>query len=210
MDVEILKRLGLMGAVKGRVSLSSTKLGSTIGMSPQTAARRLVHLEKQGYIMRTITAEGQDIRLTDRGVSRLKAEFLDYRTIFEGEQGLRIEGRVTTGLGEGQYYISLEGYRSQFREKLGFDPYPGTLNLKIREPFVQRDASAVEIAGFKDATRTYGGCRCYPVAIGGVKAAIIRPDRSSYPLDLVEIIAPVNLRQTLGMSDGDAVEVTLE
>jgi len=87
MEVEILKRLALMGAVKGQVSLSSTRLGSSIGMSPQTAARRLVHLEKQGYIKRTVTPEGQDIRLTDRGVSRLKAEFLDYRKIFEGGQG---------------------------------------------------------------------------------------------------------------------------
>jgi len=55
MEVEILKRLALMGAVKGQVSLSSTRLGSSIGMSPQTAARRLVHLEKQGYIKRTVT-----------------------------------------------------------------------------------------------------------------------------------------------------------
>jgi riboflavin kinase len=43
-----------------------------------------------------------------------------------------------------------------------------------------------------------------------VKCAIIRPDRSSYPLNLVEIIAPVNLRKTLGIKDGDEVEVTLE
>jgi len=210
MEVEILKRLALMGAVKGQVSLSSTRLGSSIGMSPQTAARRLVHLEKQGYIKRTVTPEGQDIRLTDRGVSRLKAEFLDYRKIFEGGQGQHFRGRVTTGLGEGQYYISLDGYREQFLRKLGFEPYPGTLNLQLKEPFAQNDAAAVNIVGFKDAARTFGGGRCYPVTIGGVKAAIIRPDRSSYPLNLVEIIAPVNLRKTLGLKDGDEVEVTLE
>jgi len=210
MEVEILKKLALMGAVKGNVSLSSTKLGSTIGMSSQTAARRLVHLEKQGYIDRLVTTEGQEVRLTDKGVSRLHAEFLDYRDIFENGQGQHIKGKVTTGLGEGQYYISLDGYRDQFKEKLGFEPYPGTLNLQLKEPFGQHEASAVKIAGFKDEARTFGGGKCYPVTIGGVHAAIIRPDRSSYPLNLVEIIAPVNLRKTLGLKDGDEVEVTLE
>lgn len=210
MEVEILKRLALMGAVKGQVSLSSTRLGANIGMSPQTAARRLVDLEKQGLIRRSVTTEGQDIRLTDKGISKLKAEFLDYRRIFEGEQGQRFKGVVTTGLGEGQYYISLDGYRIQFKEKLGFEPYPGTLNLKLKEPFAQHDASAVKIAGFRDSARTFGGVTCYPVTIGDARAAIIRPDRSSYPLNLVEIIAPVNLRRTLGLKDGDEVEVTLE
>ena len=42
-----------------------------------------------------------------------------------------LEGTVFTGLGEGAYYISKEAYRKQFTEKLGFEPYPGTLNLKL-------------------------------------------------------------------------------
>jgi riboflavin kinase len=210
MEVEILKKLALMGATKGQVSLSSTKLGSTIGMSSQTAARRLIDLEKQGYIRRTVTNEGQDVLITDRGVSRLRSEFLDYKKIFENGHRPSFKGKVVTGLGEGQYYISLDGYRRQFAEKLGFEPYPGTLNLKLKEPFPQHEGSAVNIAGFKDASRTFGGGKCYPVRIGGVEAAVIRPDRSSYPLNLVEIIAPVNLRKTLGLKDGDEVEVMLE
>lgn len=151
MEVEILKKLALMGAVKGNVSLSSTKLGSTIGMSSQTAARRLIHLAKQGYITRVVTNEGQEVRLTDKGVSMLKAEFLEYKKIFEDGQKLSFKGRVTTGLGEGQYYISLEGYRKQFIDKLGFEPYPGTLNLQLKEPFARHEAAAVKIEGFKDA-----------------------------------------------------------
>jgi riboflavin kinase len=210
MEVEILKKLALMGAAKGRVSLTSTKLGSTIGMSSQTAARRLIDLEKQGYITRVVTNEGQEVLITVTGVSKLRSEFLDYKKIFEDGHRLSFKGRVTTGLGEGQYYISLDGYGRQFIEKLGFKPYPGTLNLKIKETFAQHEASAVNIAGFKDASRTFGGGKCYPVRIDGVRAAIIRPDRSSYPLNLVEIIAPVNLRKTLGLKDGDEVEVILE
>ncbi len=44
---------------------------------------------------------------------------------------ITLEGTVFTGLGEGAYYIGRESYRQQFVEKLGFDPYPGTLNLKL-------------------------------------------------------------------------------
>jgi riboflavin kinase len=210
METEILKKLALMGATREHVSLSSTTLGSTIGMSSQTAARRLIHLENKGFITRVVTNEGQKVRLTDKGVSKLQTEFLDYKKIFEDEHKPRIKGKIVTGLGEGQYYISLDGYRKQFADKLGFEPYPGTLNLQLREPFAHHEASAITIDGFKDAARTYGGGKCYIVRIDGVKCAIIRPDRSSYPLNLVEIIAPVNLRKTLNLKDGDEIEVVLE
>jgi len=210
MEVEILKKLALMGATREPVNLSSTILGSTIGTSPQTAARRLIHLEKQGYIARVVTNEGQNVRITDKGVSRLISEYTDYKRIFDSEIRPHFTGKVVAGLGEGQYYISLDGYRNQFLEKLGFEPYPGTLNLQLKEPFGQHEAYAIKIDGFKDAARTFGGGKCYAIRIGGVKGAIIRPDRSSYPLNLVEIIAPVNLRKTLGLKDGDEVEVIME
>ena len=46
-----------------------------------------------------------------------------------------MRGRVVGGLGQGQYYISRKGYRHQFIQKLGFVPFPGTLNIKLDEPF---------------------------------------------------------------------------
>jgi riboflavin kinase len=46
--------------------------------------------------------------------------------------------------------------------------------------------------------------------IDGIKGAIVRPERTSYPATLLELIAPENLRKALGLSDGDEVEVVLE
>ncbi len=120
-----------------------------------------------------------------------------------------IRGKVAPGLGEGRYYISREGYRRQFSEKLGFDPSPGTLNLKLDDPFTLDDSGSIEIEGFSEEGRSFGGCRCLPAEIGGVKGAVVRPERSSYPSTLLEIIAPVNLREALSLSDGDEVEVVL-
>ena len=120
-----------------------------------------------------------------------------------------IHGKVSTGMGEGQYYLSREGYRSQFRKKLGFVPFPGTLNIKLDKPFVP-SIEPIKIMGFSDEGKTFGGCLCYRIKINGIKAAIVRPDRSSYPSDLIEIIAPISIRDSLGLSEGDEVEVTLD
>ena len=121
-----------------------------------------------------------------------------------------LKGKIVTGLGEGQYYISREGYRKQFNLKLGFDPSPGTLNLKLAEPFPQAEADFIKIEGFVDENGTFGGCKCYRVMIGDIKGAIVRPERSSYPPNLIEVIAPVHLRKTLNLKDGDELEMILE
>ncbi len=212
MEVETLKRLALLGAMKNDVTLSSSTFASLIGSSPQTASRRLSDLEEEGYIARVVSNEGQKVRITERGVLRMKAEYRDYQKIFEDLRVVKVKGRVASGLGEGQYYISREGYRRQFSEKIGFDPSPGTLNLKLDEPFAldESDPKSVRIEGFEDEGRTFGACRCRPVKINGIKGAIVRPERTSYPATLLELIAPENLRKALGLSDGDEVEVVLE
>ena len=210
MEVETLKRLALMGANREQVSLSSSIFASSLGTSPQTAARKLSSLEDEGFISRVVTSEGQRVKITDKGMLRLRQEYLDYRKVFEHAPEIIVRGKVTLGMGEGQYYISLDGYRRQFNQKLGFDPFPGTLNLKLSEPFVPPEQDAIRIDGFRDENRTFGGCHCYPVTVKGIRGAIIRPDRTSYSPMLLEIIAPVNLRKSLGLTDGDEVEVKLE
>jgi len=126
-----------------------------------------------------------------------------------GESFAVVRGKVAAGLGEGQYYISREGYRAQFLKKLGFEPFPGTLNIKLDEPFVPVTWQAIKIEGFQDEGRTFGDCRCYRIRVKGIEAAIVRPERSSYPANLVEVIAPVSLREALGLANGDEVEVTV-
>jgi CTP-dependent riboflavin kinase len=84
------------------------------------------------------------------------------------------------------------------------------LNLKLERPFVQPETDTIEIRGFQEGSRTYGRCRCYPCWIEGIGCAIIRPDRSSHNLDTIEIIAPVSLRISLDLHDGDEVEIILK
>ena len=46
---------------------------------------------------------------------------------------MEITGIVTTGLGKAAYFLGQDFYKNQFREKCGFTPFPGTLNLIVEE-----------------------------------------------------------------------------
>jgi riboflavin kinase len=46
-----------------------------------------------------------------------------------------MHGKILSGLGQAQYFLTREGYSRQFVEKLGFTPFPGILNVLFDEPF---------------------------------------------------------------------------
>ncbi|WP_292470102.1 winged helix-turn-helix domain-containing protein/riboflavin kinase [Methanolobus sp.] len=210
-----LKRLALLGAIEKPVKISSTEFMHHISASSKTAARVLKQLEEEGYISRQLVAGGQLVQLTEEGVGLLKKEYADYQQIFcKDHLDLELRGEVITGLGEGQYYIAKDGYMSQFRDKLDFKPFPGTLNVRLNDESAQmRDnmdfIDPLIIHGFNDGERSFGGGKCYPIEIEGIKSAVIIPDRTHYPADLLEIIAPLKLREALGISDGDEVKIVV-
>jgi riboflavin kinase len=210
-----LKRLALLGAIEKPVKISSTEFMHHISASSKTAARVLKQLEEEGYISRQLVAGGQLVQLTEEGVGLLKKEYADYQQIFcKDHLDLELCGEVITGLGEGQYYIAKDGYMSQFRDKLDFKPFPGTLNVRLNDESAQmRDnmdfIDPLIIHGFNDGERSFGGGKCYPIEIEGIKSAVIIPDRTHYPADLLEIIAPLKLREALGISDGDEVKIVV-
>ncbi|MET1124770.1 MAG: winged helix-turn-helix domain-containing protein/riboflavin kinase [Archaeoglobaceae archaeon] len=210
--MDFLKVLALMNASRRVLKISARELAEKTGTSLQTAARRLKELEEEGLIERNLTKDGQFVVITEKGIDALYKEYLDYKKIFEGPEWIKISGRVFSGLGEGRYYVSLDGYRKQFREKLGFDPYPGTLNLKIpREQMhfrrmLERE-EGILIKGFRSENRTFGDVKAFKAKIKDTECAVVLPKRTHYPPDVLEIIAPVKLRNSLGLEDGDMVEV---
>ena len=210
--LDVLKQLALMNATKKVVKISSKELAEKIGQSVQTAARKLKELENKGLIERIITRDGQFIVITEEGKKLLYREYLDYKKIFENGNVIVIRGRVFSGIGEGRYYVSLEGYRRQFIEKLGFDPYPGTLNLKIpkEQMYFRRMLEKEEgilIEGFSTADRTFGEVKSFKCKVNGIEGAVVMPKRTHYPEDVLEVIAPVKLRDVLKLKDGDYVDV---
>lgn len=213
-----LYKLAELGAGMRTVKVSTEYLAEKIGASQQTASRHLISLEKMGLIKRTITPQGCLTKITDSGMAELKKLYSNLHMIFEAAYppSITLEGFLFSGLGEGAYYVTKEGYRKQFMEKLGFDPYPGTLNLKLTTEYDVKTMSeleiypAIEIQGFKNESRSFGSVKCYPAIINNkVKGAVVYALRSHYNTSVLELIAPVFLRSRLKLKDGNKVKVEI-
>lgn len=211
-----LLKLAEMGAHKRQAKISTEYLATKLGIVQQTASRYLIELEKKGWIKRTITSEGSLIEITESGYNELNKLYSKLHFLIEASYppSVILEGIVFTGLGEGAYYTAKEQYRKQFLEKLGFAPYPGTLNLKLTTEYDIKTRSeleaypAIEIEGFRNENRTFGPVKCYPTIIEGkVKGAIIFAFRSHYDTSVIEIIAPVFLRKQLELKDGHKAKI---
>jgi riboflavin kinase len=124
-----------------------------------------------------------------------------------------LRGTVVAGAGQGAYFMSLAWVRSAVQGSLGFDPYPGTLNVRLVDPEMLqrwRDVSkqrALVLA--PPAPETCGG-RLVPITLpSDITAAVIVPDVTRYGDDVLEMIAANHLRSRLGLEDGDVLELTV-
>lgn len=214
-DVQSLKAIALMGGCRGPVWISSQMLAAALETSPQTAARRLKSMEARGLINRTVRPDGQFITVTKKGEELLKKEYAEYRRIFESDRtGYVLAGVVVSGIGEGRYYMSLEPYRKQFLEKLGFLPFPGTLNVRLHPASIETRKRLelrewIPITGFSMDNRTFGDAKCMPCRIDGLECAIIVPGRTHYPEDVIEVISAQDLRAALRVEDRDEIRIEI-
>ncbi len=213
-----LYKLAEMGANRRTVKVSTEYLAEKLGLSQQTASRHLIQLEKKGWITRIITPEGCLIKTTDSGNTELRKLYSSLQAVFEAAYPISVtlEGVLFTGLGEGAYYITRDSYRKQFIEKIGFDPYPGTLNLKLATDYDRKTRDelesypAIEIQGFTNETRTFGPVKCYPAIINNkIKGAVVTAIRSHYDSSVMEVIAPYYLRSKLKLKDGHKVKIEI-
>jgi len=219
-ELAALKQVALAGALDGEATVSCSDLATRLGASDQTASRRLRALESSGHLERSMAGDGQRITITREGERVLEAEYEDYRRLFEGHRPITLHGWVTGGMGEGRHYISLPGYMEQFRERLGYEPFPGTLNVDLEEAAVREQSAldavdAVPIDGWEDDQRTYGPAVCYPARLeadAGMydRAHVIAPERTHHDEDHVEVITPEKLRDALGLEDDDHLAIHIE
>jgi len=163
-------------------------------------------------IKRALGPRGQRVRITPAGLAALRLMHRELEAIFGLKpRSFKLAGRVISGVGEGSYYMSQRGYREQFDRELGFDPYPGTLDIKLDGASLELKAVLIQLPGkqvesFKTNERTFGLVKFFPAKLKDKKAALILPLRSHYA-DVVELIAPKKLRESLKLKDGDVVQV---
>jgi riboflavin kinase, archaea type len=201
----------------GFVMISTEELAERMGQSQQAASQHLQRLEKAGMIERRRIGLRFAVKLTQNGYDLVTAQYAQIKAAVEGRDGsITFVGRLFQGLGEGAYYIGLEGYNRQFVKLLGFEPFLGTLNLKLETPIQMeqkrelRSLEGLRVEGFENGTRTYGGARCYRCTVNGrSNAAVLVIDRTHYDDSVMEIIASTNFRKELGLKNGDEVTVVV-
>ncbi|HJJ54883.1 MAG TPA: DUF120 domain-containing protein [Methanocorpusculum sp.] len=214
-DLMCLRQLASLGGIRGPVKISTQALGDLLGISQQTASRRVLALEREHLISRSTDASGQFILITQVGEEVLRREFTAYSKIFdESENKYTLKGIVVSGVGEGRYYMSIAHYQEMFTKLCGFAPYPGTLNVKLNPQSLQLRARLESldwliVPGFKDEHRQFGDARCLPCAISGIPCAIVAPLRTHHPSEIIEVICSERLREKLSLTDGSAVEVLI-
>jgi len=123
-----------------------------------------------------------------------------------------IRGRVTSGKGEANILTSLDWVMRQMREKLGFQPYPGTLNLELSQEdrmLLHDGLSRAQAISLEPPMEGFARGICYKIMImHRLEGALVFPQVPGRRDDIVEIIAPYSLRDVLNVKDGD--EVILE
>ena len=127
-----------------------------------------------------------------------------------GVKKIAINGTILRGLGEGAYFMSMQHYQEEIKDKLGFKAYPGTLNLKVsrKQADSLKNIAPIKINGFKSGNKTFGGASCYKAKIKNIGGSIIIPDLTKHK-DIMEFIAPIHLKSELKLKDGDKVKVEL-
>jgi riboflavin kinase len=138
-----------------------------------------------------------------------------------GSRDILVKGVVFSDLGRAGAFLGLGWVRDAIRERVGFDPYPGTLNVRaqgadlIRWEQVRRHGGKIVLPSpdpaFCNAFLFTGSLEGWESqSESRERIAVVVPEVKEYPADKLEIIAAVSLKQTRSVRDGDALTVVFE
>ena len=210
-----LYSLANKGAIHSKTTITTRELGEILNVSQQTASRRIAQCVEQGYLNRIHTADGMLLQISDKGREELLYVLSNLEIVFTPpEDEIVIEGSIVTGLGEGAYYI--EVYSSKLKAALGFRPHLGTLNVKISDDESRKAIGRMKntpplvLSGFTHKGRTFGDVICYRVKVNRkIEGAVVIAQRTHHSEEILEIVAPVNIRDALDIVDNDKVTLTV-
>jgi len=211
--VALLLELAKQGCARAPVSINRALVASNLEVSAWTLSKWLREAAAMGYVEVVSRGRGRRYMLTEKAIAELSELLQRLEAALREVRRLVLTGRVFRGLGEGAYYMSLLEYRERFRDALGFEPYPGTLNVRLDPESIPRRKILESYDGYRIPPMRRGelelcGARVFRAVINGtIEGGVVIPDRTVYGPDVVEVVAKVCLREALGLRDGDPVRV---
>ena len=205
------------GARYNFVQITTSSLGKSIKKSQQAASKHILELENGGFIESLMSGRLVSVKITQKRYSELvKLHSILGSTLVSSPSQLELNGSIISGLGEGAYYMSLNGYTKQFKVKIGYIPFSGTLNIKLNQlqatQVIQQldELDNVMLEPFSDGKRTYGWVKCFHATLNeSIKCDLIRLERTHQASSVIELISKNNLRKTAKLKTGSKVTVKI-
>jgi len=205
------------GAKYNFVTITTSSLGRNIKKSQQAASKHLLELENKNFIERIISGRNISVKITPKGYSEMvKLSNVLQKNLTSSPSYVLLKGNLVSGLGEGAYYMSLEGYSKQFKTKIGYIPFPGTFNVKLgKKEYTEaisqfEEMEGIHIDGYSDGKRTYGWVKCFKAKLNStIDCQLIRLERSHHDTSTIELISKSNLRKAAKLSDDSKVTITI-
>ena len=205
------------GAKHNYVTITTDSLGKNIKKSQQSASKHLLELEQNQFIERIISGRNISVKITNKGFSEMvKLSTILQKSLNSFPSHVEIKGTLISGMGEGAYYMGLKGYTKQFKSKIGYVPFPGTLNVKIHQKIHQEaikqfiNLNGININSFSDGKRTYGWVKCFPAKINNsVDCNLILLERTHHDNSVVELISKLCLRKSAKLKEGSKISIKI-
>ena len=205
------------GAKHNFVTITTSSLGKNINKSQQAASKHLLELENNHFIERIISGRNISVKITPKGYSEMvKLSTILQKSLDSSPSHVELKGVLVSGMGEGAYYMSLKGYTKQFKSKIGFIPFPGTLNVRLDKKIHQEaikqfeSLDGIKIKSFSDGKRTYGWVKCFPAKLNNsINCQLIILERTHHDDSIIELISKVCIRKSGKLKDGSKVTIKI-
>lgn len=205
------------GAKNNFIPITTSTLGKNIHKSQQAASKHLLELEEGEFISRIMSGRKVSVKLTQKGFDQISDLYNLLKNSLESiPSTIDLSGVLVAGMGEGKYYMSLKGYTKQFAQKIGYVPFPGTLNVKLdKKEHVEslrqlNNLDGTKIDGFSDGKRTYGWVKCFACKLNDkVDAQLIILERTHHDLSTIELISKFEIRKKLALKSGSSISIKI-
>jgi riboflavin kinase len=205
------------GAKYNYVSVTTSSLGKNIKKSQQAASKHLLELEQNKFIERIISGRNISVKITSKGFSEMvKLSSVLQKSLDSSPSHVELNGTVVSGMGEGAYYMGLKGYTKQFQSKIGYVPFPGTLNVRLDDKIHQESIkqfetlNGVKVKSFSDGKRTYGWVKCFNAKLNNtINCELIILERTHHDDSIIELISKSCLRKSAKLKDGTKISIKI-